>query len=238
MWWVLPLAAALELGTSLAIGLLFQPERLSFYGGLGLGLALATVMLLADAPPNHVERWREGADGEKATAEALRPLVRAGWVVFHDIDCGRGNIDHILIGPAGVFTLDSKRLRGLCTVKRGVLSVRWREDPDDGYIANQLGPRAQATAVQLTRTLQSGAAGFRHEVQPAIVLWADFEQTSIKSAGVAWIAGTHLAHVLRQRPVLLSRDEVQSLAHSIRNDEATRSLGSPPWTTRTQRGRR
>jgi len=46
---------------------------------------------------------------------------------------GRGNIDHLLIGPPGVFLLDSKNLSGLLSVKAGVLSVRWREDPDDGY---------------------------------------------------------------------------------------------------------
>lgn len=217
VWWVLPLAAGLELGACLAIGLIFQPGQLSFYGGVGLGLALATVMILADAPPHHIERWREGADGEKATAKALRPLFRAGWVVVHDVDRGhgRGNVDHILVGPAGIFVLDSKRLRGLCSVEGGVLSVRCREDPDDVYARDRLAPRAKATAAELRRKLQDEVS-VRLWVQPVIVLWANFEQRSILSGGVAWISGRHLAATLEKRPVQLTPREVQSVVDALR----------------------
>ena len=47
-----------------------------------------------------------------ATAKALRGLEDEGWIVMHDLPAGRGNIDHILVGPGGVFLLDSKRLDG------------------------------------------------------------------------------------------------------------------------------
>lgn len=204
------------------IGLIFQPEHLSFYGGLGLGTALTTVMIPSDAPPNHIERWREGADGEKATARALRPLIRAGWIIIHDVDRSRGNIDHISSAPRAS-SRDSKRLRGLCSFKRGVLTVRWREEPDDGYACRRLAPRAWATAAELSRKLQTDDA-LRHEVQPAVVLWADFQQTSVKSGGVAWIAGSHLAEVLRRRPVLLTPEQVQSVAHALRDHRGAVSL--------------
>lgn len=58
--------------------------------------------------------WKRGAVGERATSRALRRFERAGWVVLHDraIPGSKANIDHLVVGPAGVFVIDSKRWRG------------------------------------------------------------------------------------------------------------------------------
>jgi hypothetical protein len=94
---------------------------------------VTTLLTLGGSPPEHIDRWRRDAYGEKATAKRVRGLVRRGWVLVNDIDIGLGNIDHVLIGPPGVFLLESKWLAGLVSVSRGVLTVTPREDPDDGY---------------------------------------------------------------------------------------------------------
>ena len=58
--------------------------------------------------------WRTGARGERRTARRLRRLVRRGYVAFHDLAMpgSRANIDHLLIGPSGVFVIDSKQYSG------------------------------------------------------------------------------------------------------------------------------
>ncbi len=62
-----------------------------------------------DAVPQHIERWAVGADGERQTEKALRRLERVGWHFIHDLDRpGAGNVDHLAIGPGGVYVLDSK----------------------------------------------------------------------------------------------------------------------------------
>ena len=38
----------------------------------------------------------------------LDGLSERGWHVVHDASMGRGNVDHILIGPGGVFTVETK----------------------------------------------------------------------------------------------------------------------------------
>ena len=58
-------------------------------------------------------RFAIGAIGEEATARALSGLHRFGYYVFHDVDAGRGNYDHVLIGPGGVFLVDSSVARDL-----------------------------------------------------------------------------------------------------------------------------
>lgn len=53
--------------------------------------------------------WRIGADGEQAVAEQLSRLG-PGWRLLHAVPVGdRGaDIDHVVIGPAGVFTVNAK----------------------------------------------------------------------------------------------------------------------------------
>jgi hypothetical protein len=52
--------------------------------------------------------------GERRTAQLLGPLERHGWVVLHDLAVpgSAANIDHLAIGPGGVFVIDSKQYRG------------------------------------------------------------------------------------------------------------------------------
>jgi Nuclease-related domain len=58
--------------------------------------------------------WADGARGERATAHRLRRLERHGYVVLHDLQVpgSHANLDHLAIGPAGVFVIDSKRYVG------------------------------------------------------------------------------------------------------------------------------
>lgn len=53
--------------------------------------------------------------GERTVAEALSPLLREGYHVFHDLPAMAGvrkfNIDHIAVGPTGVFVVETKTRR-------------------------------------------------------------------------------------------------------------------------------
>ena len=57
------------------------------------------------------KHWAKGAHGERIAAHALSQLP-TGWWVFHDVQVGsRGaNIDHVVIGPGRVFTINTKNL--------------------------------------------------------------------------------------------------------------------------------
>jgi hypothetical protein len=80
------------------------------YGRVG-----SLVAVLAGDPRN-VYAWRQGAEGETATARALEwRLHRSDVVLMHDRrgpGRGRANIDHIAIGPTGVTVIDTKSSRG------------------------------------------------------------------------------------------------------------------------------
>jgi Nuclease-related domain len=85
---------------------------------LGLVVAaLAAVVVgwgLRFRPSPDAVAWRRGAAGERRTARLLGPLERQGWAVLHDLAVpgSQANLDHLVIGPAGVFVIDSKHYRG------------------------------------------------------------------------------------------------------------------------------
>jgi hypothetical protein len=58
--------------------------------------------------------WRKGAMGEEYVGEKLEPLRKRGWHLLHSVPVGKGDsdIDHIAIGPGGVFTINSKKHDG------------------------------------------------------------------------------------------------------------------------------
>jgi len=58
------------------------------------------------------DRWAQGAEGEEAVGEILEGLRDQGWCVIHDVSFGRGNIDHIVVGPGGIFTIETKSRAG------------------------------------------------------------------------------------------------------------------------------
>jgi hypothetical protein len=58
------------------------------------------------------KRCQLGLEGEIATAQELMPVIRKGYWVFHDIPMdGPANIDHVVVGPSGVYALETKARR-------------------------------------------------------------------------------------------------------------------------------
>jgi hypothetical protein len=107
------LAAVLAAGVS--TGLLTAAAAGSSLAPLtGLAVAAALAWRLRFRPTAATLAWRRGAHGEQRTARLLAPLERQGYQVFHDlaIPGSAANVDHLVVGPTGVFVIDSKRYRG------------------------------------------------------------------------------------------------------------------------------
>ena len=71
--------------------------------------AFAFVKVVAELP-NDVLSWERGARGERATADRLTALEAAGFISFHNrwVAGLKGDIDHIAVGPAGIFVIETK----------------------------------------------------------------------------------------------------------------------------------
>lgn len=75
--------------------------------GAGIGL-----MIRAWRKTLEVRNTRLGLRGEQAVAEVLHEVFDAGYRVFHDLQPrGTWNIDHVIVGPRGVFLIETKARR-------------------------------------------------------------------------------------------------------------------------------
>jgi hypothetical protein len=54
--------------------------------------------------------YRQGMRGERAVGQLLEQTRSAGYRVYHDIEADGFNIDHVLIGPGGVFVVETKAI--------------------------------------------------------------------------------------------------------------------------------
>src|SRR6266850_3617016 len=79
--------------------------RLYTFGAVAI-LAFAAYRVFKGLPRLHALKL--GRDGEKAVGQFLESLRGRGYRVFHDVVGGNFNLDHVLIGPAGVFIVETK----------------------------------------------------------------------------------------------------------------------------------
>lgn len=127
---VLP-AWAVLIGAAVGAITIAIVEWLSRWTGLGFGSWTATVaaaLYSAMAVYSVVRSWGParravlGARGEQAVGQVLDELRDRGYRVFHDLPINgiaapdapavpAPNIDHVLVGPAGVFALETKTRR-------------------------------------------------------------------------------------------------------------------------------
>ena len=95
--------------------------------------------------------FRKGADGEGLTADGLSNLPDT-YSVFHDVThpCIGGNIDHIVVGPTGVFALETKNWRGMVTLSgAGNITVDGQHDK------TKEGKAALARAAELKKKIEA-----------------------------------------------------------------------------------
>jgi Nuclease-related domain len=80
----------------------------------GLAVAALGGWRLRFKPSEQARAWQRGAAGERQTARLLDRLGRDGYVVLHDLAMpdSVANVDHLVVGPSGVFVIDSKQWTG------------------------------------------------------------------------------------------------------------------------------
>ncbi len=160
------------------------PEPYLYSGAAALFIALAAWKFRRHRPRLHA--IRQGLEGEKVVGQFLERLRVHGYQVFHDVVGPTFNVDHVLIGPAGVFTIETKTLskphRGDARVTgdaEGLLvgGLRMERDPV---------VQARAQAGWLHHQLKE-STGKSFPVRPVIVFPGWFIDPSAQRASNLWV---------------------------------------------------
>lgn len=111
-----------------------------------------------------VERFFKGARGEERVSEILKTLPDS-YHVFNDfIACGK-HIDHVVVGPGGVFSIETKFWRGRVTIEDGRILL-------DGQLPDR-SPLAQASREATLVRSALASAGWTGMVTPVLAFASD-----------------------------------------------------------------
>jgi Nuclease-related domain len=171
--------------------------------------------LLARALGVHTDEraWRIGADGEEKVAAQLAKVAKkdARWRFLHAIPVGdRGSdIDHLVIGPGGVFTVNAKHRPGAkIWVSGDTFTVNGHRQP---YIRNSR-QEADRAAKLLTE-----ACGFPVYVEGLIVaVNADDVTVKKQPTGVQVLPRMHVAQWLLRHGDVLTGDALDVIFEAAR----------------------
>jgi Nuclease-related domain len=162
---------------------------------------------------NSERAWRHGAIGEEEVARRLQKLSK-DWRVIHSVPIGENgtDIDHLVIGPGGVFTLNTKNHLGKrVTVYDRVIYVSGMKLP---YITKS---RAEG---RRTSALLSAACGFQVSAIPVIVIMASELIVKALPGDVAVVGRRQIVDWLIRRPTQLSTDQIDAIFSVARQRQA------------------
>lgn len=157
--------------------------------------------------------WFSGALGEREVGAALAGLP-GEWTVFHAVPVGSGeaDVDHLVVGPGGVFVVNTKRHPGasLAIYERAVL-VNGTKHP---YLRNSDLEASRVRGLLLR-------AGIEAPVHPVIaVVGAKELRTYHQPRRATVLRAPSLVRWLARRPAVLDADTVARAAHLF-DDPAT-----------------
>ena len=188
--WITRLVVALVILTGFAIGLNWR-----------VGLTAAIIYIAADSilrskTTSVVPAGVRVTSAQRFTRRRLRVLQSSGYVALHARTIpGTGNvIDHVVVGPAGVFTLDSERLdRRLPIRARDGMLYHGRISMEERLDHARLEAKHAATLI-------AAELGQRVRVRPAMVLYGPSTSWVImKAKGVDVFDGSRIGVYFRRQ---------------------------------------
>ena len=173
------------------------------------------------------QNYRAGEEGERRCSELLVQLAPDGFFTLDDrcLPEAKGNLDHLVVGPPGVFIVDSKNWSGTLAI--------------EGRTLRQNG-RRRDNAVEAVRSQAAGIAerledaGLRSDLRPVLcfVGEAQLADRSVLDP-VHLVNADDLTPFLRSLPRVLSGADVDTRVAALlrilpRRRESERDGAAPP----------
>ena len=166
-----------------------------------LGVGLMSVTHLASERGRLLDpwSWMRGLDGEARVSAELRQLERHGYHLFEPVDLTCGDVDHVVIGPTGVFALETKNWPG--QIRR------------DGDALKRDGWDASAALRQAVRNAMAikDLTGVRWVDAVVVCVSSDLSEDPIRFGKVTVTSAAGVADVVTARPRVLDAERVEEL---------------------------
>ena len=170
-------------------------------------MAGETARVRAERQGRSSPSWGRGARSQRATAASLAALPDHEWVVLHDLPVPgrRATIDHVAVGPTGVYVIDSLSWSGRITTVNGVLLRNGR---------------GQQRTTASAREAADAIGGLLTSVSPdhvvPVLCFTDGDVPDLTIDGVCVCSIVTVAYLLSFRPAVLTDAEVEAVAGELR----------------------
>lgn len=170
-----------------------------------------------------LRRLKQGIEGEKAVGQYLERLREQGYQIFHDLQSEDFNVDHVIIGPAGIFTIETKTLS---KPMRGETKIQF-----DGATIAVNGKQMERSPVRQAKAQASWVkkilddyTGRTFDVWPVVVFPSWFIEHKPGSLREMWVLEPKaLPKFLANEATILSAEEIglasNNLSRFIRDQE-------------------
>lgn len=191
-WWAVLIGAAIGFGVVSFLLSGFVTSRLyAVLCGCFIGMGLTFFTMGGDITTAF---WRIGADRERDTEKLIAGLG-SDWSCEHDIEHARGNFDHVVVGPPGVFLLDTKSLSRTAVARHDALTA--------GRLTYK-GSSFRGGAVEINERLEVSLGARAPWVQAVVVIWGDFPQGIHEENKVVYLDAHRLRDWLLSQPARTS----------------------------------
>ncbi len=125
--------------------------------------------------PTEADPWRAGLRGERVVSRELARLSRHNWRALHSVPLSpTWDIDHLLVGPGGVFSINAKNHRNK-SVWVGDHAVRINHGKGRPYL------RSSRREAEIVRDVLERGCGFPVAVTPLLVFVRPADLTVVPS---------------------------------------------------------
>ncbi|MGA2248850.1 MAG: nuclease-related domain-containing protein, partial [Verrucomicrobiota bacterium] len=161
--------------------------------------------------------YRLGFDGERFVGEELSSLIVLGFEIYHDVPFDGFNIDHVIVGPRGVFIVETKTRRKPLQddgkkqyrVQFDGKVLRWPWGVDVHGVE-----QAKNNAKTLSAWLSS-ATGEKVWTTPILTLPGWLVDRKVPSEGFHVLNPKEIYQVCAAQPETLTDQQVQRIIHQL-----------------------
>lgn len=205
---------AWRIGVALAV---LVVGTLVFGGRLGITAAVLVVVVdvvRRSRRDSSIPAWQKSSAAERRTEKQLRSLQRNGYLVLHaravprdDEGVSDGRIDHLVIGPSGVYAIDSEKWDKRLPVR----TLSHRKLFHGPFNKKDRLDEARWEADQASKII-GGQVGFEVPVQPSVAIYGpSIPWKVMRVRDVDVYAGNRARSYLRRRPKILTDTDVQRI---------------------------
>ena len=169
-----------------------------------------------------VRQERLGVEGEKAVGEMLDELKADGYHVIHDIVEDGYNIDHVLIGPTGVYVIETKTRSK--KPGRGKVSVTYdgRHVLVDGHAPDR-DPLKQVQALaDRVRDILRERTGMSPPIRPVVLFPGRWVDPQPKGVAIWVLNEKALPKFVCEEPVRVNPADVRTLVAALESHVRTK----------------